>query len=339
MREIGGFVLVRETDAAIHRVVVAAFDAGGAPEIMRKRAPTAEVMKALGRRIASVLTDSTGSFSFPPEDLEFPGNEPRPDLVLVVFAPEDVDNPAHPYPAPPEDRVLYMSVVPRIDAGAREAFLIRLSREVVAKHRIDAGETRVASAFEATWKTRDAIANGLKERHLAELGRKAAARRQAVKAAGNLHGVPVALRKNKLLVVGKAALSESVGEGKDKSTRAEVLQRDLMFEGLTQIKKRADGRSPKMQLHLGPKELETLGLSIEDGKVVGDLDREALWETVVKLNGGIDLTRKRGLANPSPAELERRYLKADQEPVETTKSTDATKKKTKTRGTAPRGRK
>src|SRR5947207_2756444 len=111
MRQIVGYVLIKETNAGVPNLVVTAYDGDIAVEDLQKHRPTAVMMQKLGRRISSVLTGSDGRFVLTAEDLAFTGNEPRPDLAVVIYAPEDVQDPQHPYPAPPERRVLYMSVV------------------------------------------------------------------------------------------------------------------------------------------------------------------------------------------------------------------------------------
>lgn len=90
---------------------------------------SSDFFKQLGKRIGSVLTDQNGSFTFDLDELHFQGNEERPDLVIVVFAPEDVHQMTRPYPWPPEKRILYMSTVPRKDSGAEETYIIRLIQD------------------------------------------------------------------------------------------------------------------------------------------------------------------------------------------------------------------
>ena len=97
-----------------------------------------------------MLTNQDGKFVLTPEDLEFPGNEPRPDLVIVVFAPEDIHDGQFPYPRPPEDRILYMSIVARFDAGAQEAFVIRLLQSQLDRHQIDINASRLAGLLART---------------------------------------------------------------------------------------------------------------------------------------------------------------------------------------------
>jgi hypothetical protein len=319
MRQITGYVLIRETSAGIPNLVVKAFDSGGAPDVLRKHAPTVDVMKQLGRPISSVFTNEEGRFSFSTEDLEFPGNEPRPDLIVVVFAPEDILDPTHPYPKNPEEQVLYMSIVPRIDAGAQEAFVIRLSREVVSGRGIDTEENRFASALDQHWNARDIISESLNARNKVELKRKAAARKEAVERTKNLHAVPLALRGHELLVVGKASLSRTVKVSGVAVTKAEQLQQKVVEDGLKALDKglKALDKSeskPSMRLYLSNDDLAYLKLKLRNGVLSGKPTYQLLKSKALSLLNGVDLVRVRGMNNPSPDVLEARYLSPAPQP-------------------------
>jgi hypothetical protein len=306
MLQISGYLLVRETGVGIPNLVVTAFDSGGASEVIQKQSPTAEVMKRLGRRMSTVFTDEQGMFFFSTEDLEFAGNEPRPDLVIVVFAPEDIVDPAQPYPRPPEDRVLYMSVVPRIDAGAQEAFLIRLSNSVLLEQRVDAGRKLYANTLEEQWRSEDALSDRMLDRHRFLLERKADARKEAVERTKNLHGVPVAQRANEFLVVGKAKLSRPSEDSDGKVTHLEALQYKTVSNGLKKLKAAKAKRT--MRLYLTDDDLAKVGLRMKDRKISGKPTHEQVKSLMLSLTGGVDLVRIRGMQNPSPEELESRYL-------------------------------
>jgi hypothetical protein len=84
------------------------------------------LLRHLGKRLGSVLTDQNGVFVFSLDELRFQGNEERPDLMIVVFAPEDIYDGTRPYPWLPERRILYISSIPREDSGAEETYVIRL---------------------------------------------------------------------------------------------------------------------------------------------------------------------------------------------------------------------
>ena len=54
MRQIFGYVLVKETNAGVPTLVVTAYDSGSALDGIHNRAPTAEVLNKLGKRILAV---------------------------------------------------------------------------------------------------------------------------------------------------------------------------------------------------------------------------------------------------------------------------------------------
>ncbi|HEY0670143.1 MAG TPA: hypothetical protein VGD22_18325 [Sphingobacteriaceae bacterium] len=141
MEKIIGRVLVKETSAGIANLVVAAFDY----DVPKKDQPVdnnaANVfdINKLGKRIGSVLTDSEGRFILTKVDLNFDGIETRPDLILVIFAPEDIEDKGNYFPLAPEKRLLYVSRAPRTDAGSEEAYVIRLSKEKLESYKIPYG--------------------------------------------------------------------------------------------------------------------------------------------------------------------------------------------------------
>src|SRR5437762_3434076 len=175
MKKLSGYVLVKETNSGVPNLVVTAYDSEKSPrEVVRQyRNKTPFSVEGLAKRIGSVLTDQEGRFVLTSEDLEFQGNESRPDLLIAIFAPEDVQKLEEPYPLPPEERLLYFSTVPRVDAGAEEAFVIRLLQAQLDKFHISThpsamkGKTEsnlLASAVESSWDFRDGLRERLKPR-------------------------------------------------------------------------------------------------------------------------------------------------------------------------------
>jgi len=84
--------------------------------------PETETNLNLGDRIGSVITAQDGSWSLRYEDTEFRILNPpekRPDLQLLVLAPEDSDSDKPPI-------VLFSSKVLRINSGRIESYLIRI---------------------------------------------------------------------------------------------------------------------------------------------------------------------------------------------------------------------
>lgn len=91
-----------------------------------------------GDRLGSVLTDSAGRFKLQFEAVDFASLEknPRPELMLCVVAPDDVDANG-PFALPVTSRLLYMARDIRINAGRLESYYIRLPREKLARYGID----------------------------------------------------------------------------------------------------------------------------------------------------------------------------------------------------------
>lgn len=302
MRRILGYVLVRETNEGIPNLVVSAFDGGLAADGIREQAPLAEVVQKLGRRIASVLTDRAGRFALPAEDLDFTGNEPRPDLVLGVFAPEDVTNPHFPYPAPPDRRTLYLSIVPRVDAGAEEAFVIRILQSEADRIHMDPHAERLADAQETAWRFNDTLMKRTSARNANERSKAETRRAKAIAKTKDLSAVPPNLRGHELLVIGKTALEK----------QREPLQYKVVNDALDRM---ATPRySQRMRLYLSEQELKDLKLTDENGQMAKEVDSAAVLQAV-RARLGVDLVRVRGMNNPSPDELEARYLRPDARPV------------------------
>jgi hypothetical protein len=307
MKTISGYVLVQETNFGVPNLVVAAYDSDTTIQDIHKRGISPELIQQLGKRIGSVLTDHAGLFALTTEALDFPGNESRPDLLVIVFAPEDVQSVQQPYPLPPEKRVLYISTVPRADAGAAEVFVIRLLQAQLDQFRILADtaakqsgtdSNRLAQSIQSTWAFRDSLRGRLQPR-LQEEQKKSdkftTAAREKVK---NLSAIPLHLRDNKLrsnnfLIKDKSGLKD-----------LKTIQDNVLSDGL----KRLGHYKPTLHLYLTKGDLADLGLKEDRGKLAGKVDPRKLADKVRSLMKGVDLVRVRGFANPSPDALEQKYL-------------------------------
>jgi hypothetical protein len=318
MKQISGYVFVKETNFGVPNLVVTAYDSeksireivGG--DLGSKNFSLGD----LGKRIGSVLTDQAGNFILKSEDLEFQGNESRPDLLIIIFAPEDIQNLETPYPLPPEERILYISTLPREDAGAEEAFVIRLLQAQLDHFGItiaaSANESntdidRLASAIESTWNFRDGLRDRLSPKLREEQKKSEEYQNIAYEKVKNLSAIPTylrddGLRNNQLLINGKQDLAENL----------KVKQDQVIATGL----ERLQTRDSVMHLRLTETDLNDLGLQVKDGKIVGEVDPQKLTEKVGSLIKGFDLVRKRGLNNPSPEELIKKYLLEKPAPVD-----------------------
>jgi hypothetical protein len=318
MKKIHGRVLVKETNAGVPNLVVSAYDSESSMQdiltghrIGKGFAPN--TIAQLGRRIGSVLTDQNGDFAIGSDDLQFQGNESRPDLLIIIFAPEDIIDPQRPYPLPPESRILYISTAPRADAGAEEAFVIRLLQaqldtlQIVSGTFSNKGETnslRLASDIEDTWGFRDSLREKLRPRLLEEQKKSDRFKNEAADKTKELSAIPLHLRDGK---DGRGGLRNNKYLIKDKKELGENLKRiqdDVMKDGLSRMRE----NKPTLRLHLTARDVEELGLNLEEGKVTGKVKAKLLSEKALSLMKGVDLVKVRGLDNPSPDELEKKYL-------------------------------
>ena len=317
MKQISGYVLVRETNSGVPNLVVTAYDTEKSIQdiIGINPADHTFLSGSFGKRIGSVLTDQDGNFVLKSEELEYPGNEARPDLLLIIFAPEDIQSMNAPYPLPPEERILYISTVPRADAGAEEAFVIRLLQaqldffHIMVSTPTNQSNTDVhlvAGAMEGAWNFEYSLRERLSPRLQEEQKRSEIFQAQAEEKIKDLSAIPMylrddELRNNGLLINGKQALTEHL----------KVKQDQVITNGL----ERMETRNPVMHLRLSKKDLKDLGLKVKDGKLIGNVDSEKLMEKVGSLMNGFDLVRKRGLNNPPPEELIQKYLIEKPAPV------------------------
>jgi hypothetical protein len=314
MKTISGLVRVQETQAGVPQLLVEAYDARQFADEWSNFQPTARAFRQL-RRLGSVLTDADGKFVLTTLDLEFEGNDSRPNLVLAIYAPEDVRDDV-PRPDTPEDRLLYVSASPRFEAGAEEAFDIRLRRVQLTKLRIPvaggavraADVNRAAGAIENAWDLRDAmkarLAPRLQKEHAAEQTRREAGRKHvaALSAIPRYLRTPEkgeALQNNTFLINGKNELAKNLDK----------LQRSAVSDGIKRLD--TSTNKPTVRLHLTNDQLKAIGLTA-DAKLTGTVDPKALAVTIRTISGGVDLIRVRGIENPSADALEKRYLSKPQ---------------------------
>jgi hypothetical protein len=168
---ISGKIVLKETGIGIPDLLVVIYDLdpGARPEeefaspASRSASPPPPL---LGDRLGSVLTGPDGSWSLGYEDAEFRilnNTEKRPDLQLMVLAPEDADSDKPP-------TVLFSSKLMRMNSGRTEAYLIRITAaqlEAVkvpvpaAEENGDTTETKIQK-YKASKTAQRALRDGLK---------------------------------------------------------------------------------------------------------------------------------------------------------------------------------
>ena len=127
---ISGRIVLKETGVGIPDLLVVMYDLdpGTRSEegLEAPASPTSILVPTpqalLGDRLGSVLSGADGSWALAYQDAEFRilnNTEKRPDLQLMVLAPEDADAEAPP-------TVLFSSKLMRLNSGRLEAYLIRI---------------------------------------------------------------------------------------------------------------------------------------------------------------------------------------------------------------------
>lgn len=331
MRRIHGYVLVKESNRGVPNVVVCAYDAGISPrqfsaELKNAKVPPASFLEKLGQRIGSVLTDKSGAFLLTHDDLHFEGIESRPDLVIVVLAPEDIIDPQLPYVLPQERRLLYISKAPRSDAGAEEAFVIRLRQAQLDAFAIatDAGtrqrqsETdRLLQHLESGDRLRETLRAKLQPQLKAQYQKNMALRKQA-KATVQLTALPQHARAHPYL------LKDSVD--------LERTQKLVINRGLKRLK----DYTPHLRLRLTATDIRSLGMRInKQGDVNGKADALKLADHLRERIGGVILVRKEGNA---PTSMSLHVLAAKYLPPAVTAPTPANPSASKTKRPTRPGR-
>ncbi|MDD2716164.1 MAG: hypothetical protein PHW04_09735 [Candidatus Wallbacteria bacterium] len=308
MKKIYGRVLVKESNAGIPNLVIAAYDSDrttqGIASIssLNLRESMPESLGHLGKRIGSVLTNQDGVFAFSSDELDFSGNETRPDLLIVVFAPEDIRDVKRPYPLPPEQRILYISSIPRNDAGSEEAYIIRLLQAQLDEHQIPSNTSQridnksetaslhLFNAIEQAYIFRDNLKVKLAPRMQVESDKAAEIRASAKEKFKNLSAIPKHLKNRKRLL-------------KDPS-HLERMQNEVIIKSC----ERFNEIQGKFRLTLSEDDLQTIGLKIDNGKITGRIEKDELKKKFEANRGVTDLIRVRDINIPSAEDLVNKYI-------------------------------
>lgn len=202
MNTVSGKVLAKETGIGVPNLLVTLYDSDSGDS---SKPPGASV--AAANRIGSVLTDAKGDFELSFEaELFAPGDpEKRPDLVVGVFAPEDSQGLGQPTTAPPQQRLLVLSNVPRQNAGRMEAYVLRVPTAQLEHFSIPfgngaAGSADTADSVLAAWEAGDAARERLKPRVVQEIGRVREVKTRAKALFSNLSAVAGPLKQSPFFV-------------------------------------------------------------------------------------------------------------------------------------------
>ncbi|KVT85700.1 hypothetical protein WK59_12075 [Burkholderia ubonensis] len=296
MRKVHGFVLSKQGAKPLPNLVVAFFDSDIEPSALtRELEQHAEGTRSgswalFGKALGSVLTDDVGRFELDFGDAKHEG-ECREHVLLVVFAPDDVASPEHPFPLPPEKRILFASNLPDQHAGA-QAHVIRLLPAQLEKFGIaPAGATPTSEpaldptsrhyvdSIERSFVFKDNVKQLVKPRIEAQVAQATAVKNAAKKKFKNLNAIRAENRKHPQLLTDPAKLPE--------------MMRTTAAAGISKLS--ATPRS--LSLSLTEDEITSLGLNVDaHGKVSGKVDARTFSKFLAARNGGVDLVSRRSAA-------------------------------------------
>ena len=309
MGKIHGFVLSKQTGKPLSNLQVAFFDSDAEPgtvlrslEEKDKRSPR-ERWALFGTSLGSVLTSEAGAFEleFTPKRSEEGGAGEH--VLLVVFAPDDVVSLDRPFPLPLEERILFMSSLPKFERG-QQACLIRLLPAQLEKFGLapaglpptsdpthDPSSKLYADALERSFAFKDSL-KALVQPRLQMQAAKVAATKTAAKAKfANLSAIVAEKRNHPQLLTDSSKLPE--------------MMQTTMSAGIAQHA----AVPSSLQLSLSADEVKTLGLKVSDqGEVSGQVNASVLSVFLSARNDGVDLIAKR------PSKLDPAKLLADHAP-------------------------
>lgn len=294
MRKIYGFVLSKQSGKAIPNLVVAFFDSDIEPAtLMRElgdheKGSRRERWELFGKALGSVLTDDAGRFELDLANARHAEGETSGHVLLVVFAPDDVASVEHPFPLPPEKRILYMSSLPQQEVGA-QAYVIRLLPAQLEKFGIAAAGSPPTSepaqdptsrhyidTLERGFVFKDNVKTLIKPRLEAQVATVTATKAAAKAKFQNLSAIRLENRNHPQLLTDPSKLPE--------------LMKTTASDGLTKL----GATRGNLSLKLTEDEVKSLGLTVSaSGAVSGTVDARTLSTFLSTRNGGVDLLFKR----------------------------------------------
>jgi hypothetical protein len=208
------------------------------------------------------LTDAAGRFEFIFDPLHFSRDDTplnRPDLILIVFAPEDslawtkrTDDgqesvEVRPTSASPLSRILHISALGRGNAGLTEAYLIRLHPIQLERYGISGTEADFFDTLDEEKTVKVQLPSRIRDQARKRAERAKAAKQRATKVFAHFSAVPHAQRQSELFVRDgksvKEAQERSVVRGIERylvpytkqphaALRLTLSEKDLEFLGL-----------------------------------------------------------------------------------------------------------
>ena len=238
-----------------------------------------------GDRLGSVLTDRDGRFVLEYADVEFQiGNtEKRPDLTLIILAPDEAIGKTF-FGLHPLQRFLHLTLVPRLNAGRIESYVIAINSGLLDRHGLRGGalassdkesyRTLIDQRYQAQAAMRAATKEHIADRRLTAMERTLPTRRAAWRwmASPNLFMPGI----------------KFVEPGADPAATVEAARN----EGIDALARYQP--ATKIRMHLTPLDLAWLGLggTGESVKVCDLLRRKGLGTELVRVRGLLETLRE-----------------------------------------------
>jgi len=219
MNTIAGRITVEESGLGIPNLVVVVYDADPrssgqvATHVPSSNDGSGELLPS--DRIGSVLTDADGRFELQYDESAFSqlDQEERPDLVAFVMAPEttQVSSDGLPTAVSPDEQVIHISNIPRVDAGQVESYSIVLRREQLEEAGVPVPEfdrelnaeqraQQYISAINETAEFEEQVSDGLADMRRNRAESRLAIHEEAKSKTQALTAVPPALRVSEFFV-------------------------------------------------------------------------------------------------------------------------------------------
>ncbi|MGL5081930.1 MAG: hypothetical protein ACRC8A_10635 [Microcoleaceae cyanobacterium] len=240
-----------------------------------------------GERLGSVLTDVNGRFELAFEDSDFEQREliKRPDLVLLVMAPEDTQ-PKKPFniPEPSAERILHYSYDPVVNSGKNEEYIIRIPQELLNRFQISYRNLPT----EATTTTVESVTANLDASFKFEQGVQATLRKQLQERLKPA----IAAKKKADEAFQNFTLSKVSPEVRASATYLNPGEKifdkliNLFDNGLIDLPSFDLGAKRKLVLHLTQEQLEAWGLIANNGSVSGEVSLAEVVEYIRDITGG-----------------------------------------------------
>ena len=185
--------------------------------------PALRISQPGADRLGSIITNSNGAFSLNYDDAAFRirDQEERPDLLVVVLAPDEGSNNfisgniVIPLGKPEFERIVHLAVFPMRNAGREEQVLIRIPEATLNRFQLDQDQqlspTSFVSLIAEAESRKKAVRTNLKDQ--LNLTQKVQKRRKLEREAetlvANLSAVPARLRARELFVGSGDNVSEA----------------------------------------------------------------------------------------------------------------------------------